>query len=87
MREINLSKIEQSLNKWLNDHNIPVTYSMKRLERVYEFIGTENGRKVMTKLTEINTFDAHWEDHIEQIVHSHVDISLHKALEFRNFRQ
>lgn len=87
MREFTLYRRQIALNQWLKDHNIQMTFTFKKLEHVYEFKGSNNGILYYTKYTEHNTFDAHWEDHIEEMVHSLIDLSLHNALNFRNLKQ
>ncbi len=87
MRELNLQKIERAVNIWFYDHNFNFILTAQRLERVYEFKVFEDERLFFTKLTERNTFDAGWEDHIEEMVYSVTHWSLDKAIEARNRKQ
>lgn len=87
MRELNLTRIEHAVNKWFKEHNFEFSLEAKRLEKVYQFKVYEDDHVFFTKLTERKTFDASWEDHIEEMVYSVTHWSLDKEIEARNRTQ
>lgn len=83
MRELNLQRIEIAVNKWFRDHNFDYWLTAERLDKVYSFEIKRLGMIVYTKMTERKTFDAHWEDHIEDMICSLVKPSIDEVIEAR----
>ncbi len=87
MKGNRIEALEKDLNQWFKDRNLPITFSIERLEKVYQILEYHDGHLYRTTLQNIEKFDSEWEDNVEKWINDAIYHDIRKSLNFRRDQQ